>query len=84
MPYVSANVLGLVTRKKLTQDKADKALSMLKGVLEYSEFKDVDMVIEVGSSTYVCQSRARIELVKYRVCIFCRKWEIEIKYSSAT
>lgn len=47
MPYVSANIYGLVTRKKLTQDKADKALSMLKGVLDYSEFKDVDMVIEV-------------------------------------
>ncbi|THG10990.1 hypothetical protein TEA_024353 [Camellia sinensis var. sinensis] len=27
-------------------DKADKAISMLKGVLDYSEFRDVDMVIE--------------------------------------
>ena len=47
--YVTANVRGLVTRRKLAQDKADKALSMLKGVLDYSEFKDVDMVIEVCS-----------------------------------
>ena len=49
MLHVTANVRGLVTRGKLTQDKAHKALSMLKGVLDYSEFKDVDMVIEVGS-----------------------------------
>ncbi|OAY27289.1 hypothetical protein MANES_16G113900v8 [Manihot esculenta] len=43
---IEANVRGLVTRGKLTQDKRDKALSMLKGVLDYSEFRDVDMVIE--------------------------------------
>ncbi|KAH7850080.1 hypothetical protein Vadar_027641 [Vaccinium darrowii] len=43
---VEGNVRGLVARKKLAQDKADKALSMLKGVLDYSEFRNVDMVIE--------------------------------------
>ncbi|GAA0141307.1 dehydrogenase [Lithospermum erythrorhizon] len=43
---VEANVRSLVSRKKLTQEKGDKALSMLKGVLDYSEFADVDMVIE--------------------------------------
>ncbi|KAK4601928.1 hypothetical protein RGQ29_011148 [Quercus rubra] len=43
---VEANVRGLVTKGKLTQDKVQKTLSMLKGVLDYSEFKDVDMVIE--------------------------------------
>ncbi|KAK9983205.1 hypothetical protein SO802_032730 [Lithocarpus litseifolius] len=42
---VEANVRGLVTRGKLTQDKVQKTLSMLKGVLDHSEFKDVDMVI---------------------------------------
>jgi len=42
------NVRGLVTRKKLTQQKAEGALSLLKGVLDYAEFKDVDLVIEVG------------------------------------
>lgn len=44
---VTANIKGLVSRGKLTQDKAGKALSLLKGVLDYTEFKDVDMVIEV-------------------------------------
>ncbi|XWS26833.1 hypothetical protein CRYUN_Cryun26dG0064000 [Craigia yunnanensis] len=43
---IEANVRGLVTRGKLTKDKAEKALSMLKGVLDYTEFKDADMVIE--------------------------------------
>ncbi|KAL6984789.1 Altered inheritance of mitochondria protein 1 [Sarracenia purpurea var. burkii] len=43
---VEANIRGLVTRKKLAADKADKALSILKGVLDYSEFRDVDLVIE--------------------------------------
>ncbi|MCD7467164.1 Altered inheritance of mitochondria protein 1 [Datura stramonium] len=43
---VEANIQGLVARKKLQQDKANKAFSMVKGVLDYSEFKDVDMVIE--------------------------------------
>lgn len=45
---MAANVRGLVTRGKLTKDKADGSLLLLKGVLDYSEFKDVDMVIEVG------------------------------------
>ncbi|KAK4343439.1 hypothetical protein RND71_036533 [Anisodus tanguticus] len=31
---------------KAVEGKANKALSMVKGVLDYSEFKDVDMVIE--------------------------------------
>ncbi|GLU09887.1 hypothetical protein SLE2022_267220 [Rubroshorea leprosula] len=43
---IEGNVRGLVSRGKLTKDKAEKALSMLRGVLDYSEFKDVDMVIE--------------------------------------
>lgn len=44
---MTANVRSLVTRGKLTKQKADGALSLLKGVLDYTEFKDVDMVIEV-------------------------------------
>ncbi|KAK6944960.1 3-hydroxyacyl-CoA dehydrogenase, C-terminal [Dillenia turbinata] len=43
---IEANIRGLVAKGKLTQQKAGTALSFLKGVLDYSEFKDVDMVIE--------------------------------------
>lgn len=56
VPYVTANIRGLVARKKLQQDKANKALSMVKGVLDYSEFKDVDMVIEVTTGPILCSS----------------------------
>ncbi|KAK6151803.1 hypothetical protein DH2020_014438 [Rehmannia glutinosa] len=43
---IEGNVRSLVSRKRLAQNKAERALLMLKGVLDYSEFKDVDMVIE--------------------------------------
>ncbi|XP_021741486.1 peroxisomal fatty acid beta-oxidation multifunctional protein AIM1-like [Chenopodium quinoa] len=43
---IQGNIRGLVSRGKLVKDKAEKALSLLQGVLDYSEFKDADMVIE--------------------------------------
>ncbi|CAI0628816.1 unnamed protein product [Linum tenue] len=43
---IEGNIRNLETRGKLTKDKANKALSMLKGALDYSDFNDVDMVIE--------------------------------------
>lgn len=45
--YLTANLEGLVKRGSLTKDKMNKAMSLLKGALDYSDFKDVDMVIEV-------------------------------------
>lgn len=47
MDFLSANLDGLVKKGSLTLDKKSKVLSNLKGVLDYSDFKDVDMVIEV-------------------------------------
>jgi enoyl-CoA hydratase/3-hydroxyacyl-CoA dehydrogenase len=43
---IAANLQGLVKRGSLTKDKMNKAMSLLKGALDYSDFKDVDMVIE--------------------------------------
>ncbi|KAH0453768.1 hypothetical protein IEQ34_018092 [Dendrobium chrysotoxum] len=43
---VEANLKGLVKKGPLTQEKMRKALSFIKGVLDYSEFEYVDMVIE--------------------------------------
>ncbi|XP_071716970.1 peroxisomal fatty acid beta-oxidation multifunctional protein AIM1-like [Rutidosis leptorrhynchoides] len=43
---IEGNVRSLVARKKLAPAKAEKALSMVTGVLDYTKFKDVDMVIE--------------------------------------
>lgn len=41
------NLGGLVKKGALTDEKMNNALSNLKGVLDYSEFSHVDMVIEV-------------------------------------
>ncbi|XP_008800762.2 peroxisomal fatty acid beta-oxidation multifunctional protein-like [Phoenix dactylifera] len=46
LKMIEANLEGLMKKGSLTQDKMNKALSLLKGVLDYSEFKHVDMVIE--------------------------------------
>lgn len=43
---IAGNLEGLVKRGSLTKDKMNKAISLLKGALDYSDFKDVDMVIE--------------------------------------
>ncbi|XP_078438762.1 enoyl-CoA hydratase/isomerase family [Wolffia australiana] len=46
LKFVSGNFEGLVKKGAMTGDKMNKALSLLQGVLDYSEFKNVDMVIE--------------------------------------
>lgn len=46
VPY-SANLQSRVKKGKMTQEKFEKTISLLTGVLDYESFKDVDMVIEV-------------------------------------
>ncbi|CAI9285516.1 unnamed protein product [Lactuca saligna] len=41
------NVKGFAARKKLPQVLGEKALSNVNGVLDYSQFRDIDMVIEI-------------------------------------
>ncbi|GAV57484.1 ECH domain-containing protein/3HCDH_N domain-containing protein, partial [Cephalotus follicularis] len=43
---VRANLQSRVKKGKMTQEKFEKTMSLLKGVLEYGSFKDVDLVIE--------------------------------------
>ena len=43
----SANLQSRVKKGKMTQEKFEKTMSLLKGSLDYESFKDVDMVIEV-------------------------------------
>ncbi|KAK6273437.1 hypothetical protein POUND7_010520 [Theobroma cacao] len=69
MKTIEANIQGLVTRGKVTQDKGQKALSMLKGVSDYSEFKDVDMVIEAVIEDVPLKQKIFTELEK--VCSSC-------------
>ncbi|XP_030545586.1 glyoxysomal fatty acid beta-oxidation multifunctional protein MFP-a [Rhodamnia argentea] len=43
---VKANLQSRVKKGSMTQEKFEKTMSLLKGVLDYESFKDVDMVIE--------------------------------------
>ncbi|XVE71042.1 hypothetical protein DITRI_Ditri10aG0118400 [Diplodiscus trichospermus] len=43
---IEANLQGLVMKGKLDENGVKKALSFLKGASDYSEFKNVDLVIE--------------------------------------
>lgn len=37
----------------MTKEKFEKTISLLKGVLDYESFKDVDMVIEVPRDAFL-------------------------------
>ncbi|XVE54254.1 hypothetical protein DITRI_Ditri03aG0065500 [Diplodiscus trichospermus] len=69
MKTIEENVQGLVTRRKVTLDKARQALSILKGVSDYSEFKEVDMVIEAVIEDVPLKQKIFSELEK--VCSSC-------------
>uniref|UniRef100_A0A6M2ELX9 Uncharacterized protein n=1 Tax=Populus davidiana TaxID=266767 RepID=A0A6M2ELX9_9ROSI len=43
---VRANLQSRVKKGRMTQEKFEKTMSLLKGALDYESFKDVDMVIE--------------------------------------
>lgn len=45
--FCLANLQSRVKKGNMTQEKFEKTISLLKGVLDYESFKDVDMVIEV-------------------------------------
>lgn len=47
----SANLQSRVNKGKMSQEKCERTLSLLTGVLDYQLFKDVDMVIEARQST---------------------------------
>lgn len=46
--FFKGNLEGLVKRRSISQEKMNQALSLLSGALDYSEFKHLDMVIEVA------------------------------------
>lgn len=51
VPLCSANLQSRVRKGQMTQEKFEKTLSLLKGVLDYESFRDVDLVIEVRCSS---------------------------------
>lgn len=47
-----ANLQSRVRKGTMTPEKFERTISLLKGVLDYESFKDVDMVIEVSPTSY--------------------------------
>lgn len=45
--FFPANLQSHVQKGKMTKENFETALSLLKGVLDYEDFRDVDLAIEV-------------------------------------
>ncbi|XP_027121067.1 glyoxysomal fatty acid beta-oxidation multifunctional protein MFP-a [Coffea arabica] len=62
---VRANLQSRVKKGKMTQEKFEKNLSLLKGVLDYDSFRDVDMVIEAVIENVSLKQQIFADLEKY-------------------
>ncbi|XP_058083294.1 glyoxysomal fatty acid beta-oxidation multifunctional protein MFP-a [Magnolia sinica] len=68
---VKANLQSRVRKGNMTQEKFNRTFSLLKGVLDYESFKDVDMVIEAVIENVSLKQQIFADLEKYcpRHCI---------------
>ncbi|KAG5559882.1 hypothetical protein RHGRI_003242 [Rhododendron griersonianum] len=62
---IEANLRSRVKKGKMTQEKFEKTLSLLKGVLDYESFRDVDMVIEAVIENVSLKQQIFADLEKY-------------------
>ncbi|KAG6726411.1 hypothetical protein I3842_02G080000 [Carya illinoinensis] len=62
---VTANLQSHVHEGKMSQEKFEKTVSLLKGVLNYENFKDVDMVIEAVIENVSLKQQIFSDLEKY-------------------
>ncbi|XP_068325962.1 glyoxysomal fatty acid beta-oxidation multifunctional protein MFP-a-like [Pyrus communis] len=62
---VRANLQSRVKKGKMTQEKFEKTVSLLKGVLDYENFRDVDMVIEAVIENVSLKQQIFADLEKY-------------------
>ncbi|CAL9765891.1 glyoxysomal fatty acid beta-oxidation multifunctional protein MFP-a-like [Musa acuminata AAA Group] len=62
---VKANLQSRVRKGKMTQDKCERTLSLLTGVLDYESFKDVDLVIEAVIENVSLKQQIFADLEKY-------------------
>ncbi|XP_062108728.1 glyoxysomal fatty acid beta-oxidation multifunctional protein MFP-a [Humulus lupulus] len=62
---IKANLQSRVKKGKMTQEKFDKTISLIKGTLGYESFKDVDMVIEAVIEKVSLKQQIFSELEKY-------------------
>ncbi|XP_052207261.1 glyoxysomal fatty acid beta-oxidation multifunctional protein MFP-a [Diospyros lotus] len=62
---VKTNLQSRVKKGKMTQEKFEKTFSLLKGVLDYGSFRDVDMVIEAVIENVSLKQQIFADLEKY-------------------
>ncbi|XP_021290212.1 peroxisomal fatty acid beta-oxidation multifunctional protein MFP2 [Herrania umbratica] len=62
---VKANLQSRVKKGKMTQEKFEKTISLLRGVLDYESFRDVDMVIEAVIENVTLKQQIFADLEKY-------------------
>ncbi|XP_040999610.1 glyoxysomal fatty acid beta-oxidation multifunctional protein MFP-a-like [Juglans microcarpa x Juglans regia] len=62
---VRANLQSRVHKGEMSQEKFEKTVSLLKGVLNYENFKDVDMVIEAVIENVSLKQQIFSDLEKY-------------------
>ncbi|KAK3017975.1 hypothetical protein RJ639_002732, partial [Escallonia herrerae] len=62
---VRANLQSSVKKGKMTQEKFEKTLSLLKGALDYEGFRDVDMVIEAVIENVSLKQQIFADLERY-------------------
>ncbi|KAL4386205.1 hypothetical protein GQ457_09G023850 [Hibiscus cannabinus] len=62
---VKANLQSRVKKGKMSQEKFEKTISLLAGVLDYESFRDVDMVIEAVIENVSLKQQIFADLEKY-------------------
>ncbi|KAL9249931.1 Glyoxysomal fatty acid beta-oxidation multifunctional protein MFP-a-like protein [Drosera capensis] len=62
---VKANLQSHVKKGNMTREKFEKTLSLLKGVLGYEDFRDVDMIIEAVIENVSLKQEIFADLEKY-------------------
>ncbi|KAJ6770977.1 3-HYDROXYACYL-COA DEHYROGENASE, partial [Salix koriyanagi] len=62
---VKANLQSRVKKGRMTQEKFEKTMSLLKGALDYESFKDVDLVIEAVIENVSLKQQIFSDLEKY-------------------
>ncbi|KAI5650819.1 hypothetical protein M9H77_36824 [Catharanthus roseus] len=65
MDRVKANLQSQVKKGKMSEEKFEKTYSLLKGVLDYESFRDVDMVIEAVIENVSLKQQIFADLEKY-------------------
>ncbi|MQM16741.1 hypothetical protein Taro_049700 [Colocasia esculenta] len=62
---IRGNLQSRVKKGKMTEEKFEKALSLLTGVLDYACFKDIDLVIEAVIENVPLKQQIFADLEKY-------------------